>query len=146
MALARCNLVITDGSGNIVNGAIVEVRRESDLGLPSLFSDRAGTIAIGNSFVATDGADAGFHVVGGAYKVTAISGAFTRIWRYVANGTAAENDAEAFGTISDVTNLLLSLADTNDVVALIQLQQTKDLYDIYRHELKLRQLLFTTAY
>jgi len=101
MALARCNLVITDESGDIVDGATVEVRRESDLGLPALFSDRAGIASLGNSYVAADGADAGFYVAGGSYKITATLGAFARTWRYVAIGTAAEFDSSAFAPAID---------------------------------------------
>jgi hypothetical protein len=94
MALARCPLVIQDELGNLVNGASVEVRRESDNGLQPIFSDRAGLSSLGNPFTAADGADAGFHAAGGVYKITATSGAFSRIWRYVGIGTASEYDLE----------------------------------------------------
>lgn len=94
MALARCNFAVTDPAGNIIDGASVEVRRETP-GLPlvSLFSDRDGLAAISNPFTAVDGGDAGFHVAGGAYKIVATLGAFSRTWRYVANGLGAESDA-----------------------------------------------------
>lgn len=96
MALARCNLVIQDEDGNIVNGASVEVRRESaGAPLAVVYSDRDGASSLGNPFTASDGAEAGFHVVGGAYKITATLGAFTRTWRYVAIGTGGENDIDA---------------------------------------------------
>lgn len=96
MALARHNQAILDTAGNVVHGASVEVRNETTGLLPQLYSDRAGTVAIGNPFTAADGADAGFHVIGGAYKITATSGALTRIWRYVAIGTNAETDSSQF--------------------------------------------------
>lgn len=91
--LARFHLTITNSDGTILDGATVEVRRESDNGLAALFSDRAGASPMTNSFVAADGSDAGFHVIGGSYKVTATLGAFSRTWRYVAVGTAAEADS-----------------------------------------------------
>ena len=60
--LGRKNLTITDSAGSIVNGANVEVRKEipgQPLAVP--YSDRAGIIALGNPFVAADGANAGFY-------------------------------------------------------------------------------------
>jgi Pectate lyase superfamily protein len=95
MPLARHPLTITDEFGNILNGASVEVRNEATGLLPQLYSDRAGTISIGNPFTAADGADAGFHATGGSYKITATLGAFSRIWRYVGIGTASETDTAA---------------------------------------------------
>lgn len=97
MALARLNLVIQDEDGNIIDGATITVQRElGGLPLAQLYSDRDGATPIGNPFTAADGADAGFHVVGGAYKITATKDAFTRIWRYVAIGTAGEVDSNGF--------------------------------------------------
>jgi hypothetical protein len=101
MALARCPLVIQDEFGNLVNGASVEVRRESDNGLQPIFSDRAGVSSLGNPFTAADGADAGFHAAGGVYKITATAGAFARTWRYVAIGLAAETDGLASQLVND---------------------------------------------
>lgn len=93
MALARCHLVVTDEAGNLINGATITVERETGgFPLATPFSDRDGTIGLGNPFVAADGADAGFYVVGGVYRITATQGAFTRVWRHVAVGTAQELD------------------------------------------------------
>lgn len=86
-ALPRINLVVTDAFGNIVNGASVSVQNEITLVFPALFSDRAGAFPLSNPFVAASGADAGFHVVAGLYKIVATSGALTRTWRYQAIGT-----------------------------------------------------------
>jgi len=93
MALAKFNLVVTDESGNVVDGASISVQNEDSLAFPQLFSDRAGITSIGNPFTATDGANAGFHVVGGPYKIVATLGAFSRTWRYVGIGRGSENDA-----------------------------------------------------
>jgi hypothetical protein len=101
MALARWQATIVDEDGNILPGASVEVREEiSGLPLAVLYSDRAGVVSIGNPFVADAEGFAAFHAIGGAYKITATSGAFSRIWRYVAVGTAAESDEGAF-TLSE---------------------------------------------
>lgn len=93
MALARCNFVITDEDGNIVDGASVAVRRMTP-GQPLIvpYSDRDGLVSLGNPYVAADGAEAGFFAAGGSYMITATLGAFTRTWSYVAVGLAAESD------------------------------------------------------
>lgn len=91
MVYAAFNYTITDESGNIVTGASIEVRRESDNGLATLYSDRAGASPIANPF--TDSTGTGrFHAAGNAYKVTATKGAFTRSFRYVPVGLAGESD------------------------------------------------------
>lgn len=91
MVYAAYNYTITDETGDLVTGASVEVRRESDNVLATLYSDRAGASALANPF--TDSTGTGrFHVAGGAYKVTATKGAFTRSFRFVAIGLAAEQD------------------------------------------------------
>lgn len=99
MALARCPLVIQDESGNIIDGAQITVQEETGgfpLAIP--YSDRDGSSGLGNPFTASDGADAGFYVVGGAYRITATKDSFTRIWRHVAIGTAQEHDAGDFAS------------------------------------------------
>lgn len=96
MAFGRYNFSVVDDSGNVVNGASVEVRHET-VGAPLaiLFSDRDGTTPLANPYTASDGANAGFFVGGGAYRVTVTSGALSRDWRYVAVGTAQETDNSA---------------------------------------------------
>lgn len=91
MAMARWQASVTDAAGNVVPGAMVEVRREGG-GLVQLYSDRAGTIAKGNPFAADSDGFAFFHAPGGAYRVRAYAGAFERIWRYVAVGLGGESD------------------------------------------------------
>jgi hypothetical protein len=128
MTMARYNLVIQDGDGNIINGASVEVRNEATTSLAALKSDRAGSVGISNPFTAANGADAGFYVVGGAYKVRVYTGAsgaptFERILRYVAIGLSSETDTfvisgafdvpQAITFSGDITPTQLS-ANTND--------------------------------
>jgi hypothetical protein len=93
MVLARWQRTIVDDAGNILPGAQVTVRREvSGAPLAVLYSDRDGTTPLGNPFTADGDGFAAFHVVGGAYRITATAGAFASIWRYVGIGTASEND------------------------------------------------------
>ena len=93
MVLARWQATIVDEAGDVQDAATVEVRREATGSpLALLYSDRAGATPIANPL--TVGADgfAAFHVVGGAYKITATKDTFSRIWRYVPIGLAQEID------------------------------------------------------
>jgi hypothetical protein len=92
--LARWQRTITTGGGIVLPGASVEVRRESDNGLATLFSDRAGTASILNPFLADSQGFAAFHVVGGAYKIVATYGSSTLTWRYVGIGMTQEFDVD----------------------------------------------------
>lgn len=94
MPLARWQRNITTDAGVILPGASVEVRKETDNTVASLFSDRAGSIAISNPFAADSQGFAAFHVVGGAYKITITFGSFTRVLRYVGIGLAQEFDVD----------------------------------------------------
>jgi hypothetical protein len=111
MVLARWEASIVDASGNVLPGATIEVRDEATGLLATLFSDRAGATPLGNPFAADGNGLAAFFVIGGAYKVTATSGALSFSRRYAAIGTAAETDVEDTGTplfsgnnLSDVGN------------------------------------------
>ena len=98
MTLARWQATILDSAGNIQPGALIEVRREGAGGtLVSLYGDRDGVTPIGNPFEAGADGLAGFHVPGGAYRITATKGTFTQVWRYVAIGLAAESDSLTTG-------------------------------------------------
>lgn len=99
MPLARFQRTIVDENGSIVQQPFIEVRKEI-VGAPlaSLYSDRDGTIPLGNPFQLSLGDDgfAAFHVIGGAYKIRTYKNSFERIWRYVGIGTNSELD---FGTV-----------------------------------------------
>lgn len=92
MALARWQATIVDESGNIQAAASVEVRSEASGLLVSIYSDRAGATPLSNPMTADSEGYAAFHVVGGAYKITAQKGSFARQWRYVGIGTMQEVD------------------------------------------------------
>ncbi|HVQ43350.1 MAG TPA: hypothetical protein VMT30_00065 [Candidatus Saccharimonadia bacterium] len=103
MALARWQATIVDEDGTILPGASVEVRQETGGSpLAVLFSDRSGLVSIGNPFVADAEGFAAFHVIGGAYKITATSGTFSRTWRYVGIGTASEHDDDSDDPLSGI--------------------------------------------
>jgi hypothetical protein len=98
MALARWQATIMDDAGNVLNGAQVTVRREvAGAPLANLFADRDGLVGMGNPFPAGADGFAAFHVAGGAYRITATLGGFSREWRYVAVGLAAESDSLTTG-------------------------------------------------
>jgi hypothetical protein len=95
MALARHQFSVTDDAGNVLPGASIEVRRE-DAGAPlaALYSDRAGTVALGNPFLADSEGFAALHIIGGAYRLTVTKGGYSRTLRYVAIGRASETDIQ----------------------------------------------------
>jgi hypothetical protein len=95
MALGRFQRTLTDASGNVVAGATVTVREQVTNDLAALYSDRAGTEAIGNPI--TTGSDGliAFHAAGGAYKITSVKDAFSVEWTWVGVGTAQEYDYES---------------------------------------------------
>lgn len=94
MALGRWQATIVDAAGNVLPAAQVTVRREAaGAPLAVLYADRNGLVPLGNPFAAGGDGFAAFHVVGGAYRIDAVSGSSTRTWRYVPVGLAAEADA-----------------------------------------------------
>lgn len=109
MALAAHNLVVQDTSGNGKASAQVEVRRESDNGLASIYSDRAGATPKSNPFNCDSSGRGSFYVVGGAYKITATYAGGTDTQRYVAIGLAAEYDLA-----SDTASGVAELATTSE--------------------------------
>lgn len=90
---ARWQATIVDSAGNVVPAASVEVREEEPgAALISLYSDREGLTPIGNPVTADSSGFIAFYAAGGNYRIDATLGAFTRTWRDVALGTAAEKD------------------------------------------------------
>lgn len=125
MSLAVYNRVTTDGAGNAVAGAHVEVRIEvPGQPLAVLYSDRAGTLVLGNPFDTDTNGKFTFYVVGGAYQVrvyTGASGAPTseQIFRYEAIGLNAESDSIAQRTQRIVTAAgtdTISTSDAEDII------------------------------
>ena len=119
MTLARYQFTVTDDAGNVIPSASVEVRREiTGAPLVTLYSDRAGATPIGNPMVADGNGFVAFHVVGGAYKITASSGAFSREWRYVGIGLTQESDT----LVSGITyNFDSATANANPGTGLLRL-------------------------
>lgn len=94
MTLAIFDRLIVGSDGDPLDGATVEIRRESDNALASLFTDRAGTTptAEAGTITADSGGRATCYMAGGAYKVTVTKSPFTDTYRYVAHGTMGERD------------------------------------------------------
>lgn len=117
MALARWQATIQDEEGNVLPGASVEVRQEiTGSPLVTLFSDRDGLVPIGNPVDADGDGFVAFHVVGGAYRITATLSGFSRTWRYVGIGTLQEQDASNVditgGSISGISITSFDIPDS----------------------------------
>jgi len=121
--LARFQRTIVDTTGVIIASPTIEVRDQVTNALVSIYSDRAGASAISNPFTGTSGGLAAFHVAGGAYKITATSGAFSVTWTWVGIGTASEQDYTDFTTYVD-DEIDLVLADIAAVKTIPQNAQT----------------------
>lgn len=79
--------------------ADVEVRRESDSVIASIFSDEAGTTGITQPGFQTDAQGRFIFYAAGilhGYKITITKGAESHVWRNVPIGTAAQLDVAAF--------------------------------------------------
>jgi hypothetical protein len=84
---ARKNFVVQDDEGNVVDGAQITVRKEiPGAPLAVLKASRDGATPLANPYTAPDGADAGFFVAAGAYRIDASwndgTGIQTRTVRY----------------------------------------------------------------
>ncbi len=124
MTMARWQAVITDGAGNVVPNAHIEVKHEVP-GQPSaaLKSNRVGTSNLDNPFDADPDGYAFFHVVGGVYQIRAYLGpseapTFERIFRYVGVGLTSETDLQGINRRTEVANGNVSLEPNDSIVFL----------------------------
>lgn len=96
MALASRSMTVQDTEGRVVPYAWVEVRREDVAGLPlaNLYSDRAGTVGLGNPVQTNAYGFVQFFVSGGAFKITSYldDGSYESILRYEGIGRGSEVD------------------------------------------------------
>ncbi len=92
MALARWQATIVDDAGNVLTGASVEVRHESDNSIATIKTDRDGAVPKANPFSSDSDGFAFFHAAAGTFKITATKGTFSRVWRYVTLGTGSAID------------------------------------------------------
>lgn len=131
MSLAAHQLTVTDLQGNVVAGAHIEVRSEvPGQPLAAVYSDRAGTVALGNPFDTDSNGFVRFFVVGGAYQIRAYVGASgapdfeAPLQRYVGIGLAQETDAPAEGLVQRVHTAAGGVTVTNDDADIIVVKKT----------------------
>jgi hypothetical protein len=111
--LARFQRTIVDTTGAVIPSPTITVRDQVTNALVSIYSDRAGASALSNPFTGTSGGLAAFHVAGGAYKITATSGAFTAEWTWVGIGTTSEYD---FTDVQDYIDTAISTAGVGVII------------------------------
>lgn len=109
--LAKWHITITDLEGNVIPNATVYVVSEASGGMPMLYADRAGTMPLGNPTSADSTGFCSFHVLGGAYAITARKGGFERTWRYVGIGTSQEYDVGALGSAAGWDSIVDTVVD-----------------------------------
>lgn len=109
MVLAIFQANVANDKGDVQGAASIEVRRESDNTLATIYSNRAGTTPLANPFDAEADGYFSFFAAGatGPYKVTATKGAFSKEWRYVAVGLLGELDfiPQAFASVQSRAQL-----------------------------------------
>jgi hypothetical protein len=88
MALPIFQRTIVNDAGDVIPGASVEVRRESDNALVQLFSDRDGTVLLPNPTTADGDGFVQFFAASSNYKITATGSGGSVVWRYVDIGSA----------------------------------------------------------
>lgn len=125
MTLARFETWALDQAGNIMPGASVEVRRESDNGLESLYTDRNGTVSAGNPVYADGNGFVGFHVTDGVYKITATSGGNQTIRRYVGISLFSEMSTDP-GTVRG--NIGLTSLDLSPLLVMFPASPVKNIW------------------
>jgi hypothetical protein len=137
MPLARFDGVAftTTGGLALAPNAALEIRRESDSGLASIFEDRDGLTGITQPGFEADSEGAFFFYaagLSGGYSVQSTSGAEVRLLNNQAIGTAQERDASDYGaTIMDAANAaaaraLLDVYSEAEVDALLPESATTD--------------------
>jgi len=102
MTLSVWQRTIVNTNGDVIGGASVEVRRESDDVLITLFSTPSVSgPTLSNPAIADSAGFVRFYAAEGAYRITATSGAFSAVWRNVQLGTAQRFNADQNLTTAD---------------------------------------------
>lgn len=114
MTIPIFQFTAVDRRGNIVGGAQVEVRKESDGLIATIYSDPAGAVPLANPFTADADGFAFFHAAIGEYKITTRGGGAFRTWRYVALGGAGGGTSGGTQAFDDGTVLLPSITNLGD--------------------------------
>ena len=112
MTLSAWQATVQDANGNIVPNAEVTVLVEST-GLPATIYSTRGGAALSNPFTADINGFAQFYANKGEYRITAVSGVFSNIFRYVRIGDAGGYDVQS--SPSDATAGRLLTNETTSI-------------------------------
>ena len=105
MTLSAWQATVQDANGNIVPSAEVTVLVEST-GLPATIYSTRGGAALSNPFTADINGFAQFYANKGEYRITAVAGVFSNIFRYVRIGDAGGYDVQSSPTDATAGRLL----------------------------------------
>lgn len=97
-------LLVVDNGFSVAGGATIEIRRESDNGLPTLYADANGTAwTQGNPFTADAEGQFAVYTDGsaGGYKVTVTKGSYQRVLHNVPVGELQYYDINSFNNLTD---------------------------------------------
>jgi hypothetical protein len=110
MAIPSWQATIQNATGDVVPSAEVEVFVEATGLNASIFSDRAGAVALANPFFADTNGFAQFYAAPSEYRIVATGPSGVRTWRYVVLvGTATDNTwtgDQTFAGNADITGTL----------------------------------------
>src|SRR5690606_6029890 len=115
--LAVWQRTIVDEEGNVVPGAEVEVRREEDGSLATLYADRAGETPLSNPLAADMSGFVRFFAQGDAYTITAVGAGSTRTWRFSPVGRLKELDQIVADAVTDDGDEQAAIRDKLNVVS-----------------------------
>jgi len=116
MALQIFQRTIVDQQGNVVNGASVTVRSEATGALAPIYTTRAGDVLKANPIVTGVDGFVEFYAPAGEYRVEAVFGGNSIVWRYVnlleiaqdASGNASIAGTLVSGTYTGFRNKIIN--------------------------------------
>lgn len=127
MTLSVYQASIVNDAGDILPGAEVEVILEST-GLPATIYSTRGGAALSNPMFADANGFAQFYADAGEYRISATSGVFSQVWRYVRLGDGGSNDTGTnFDQIPLNSDIVYPVESVQNLAGLVGTQDDQQL-------------------